>query len=201
MSRLAAGLLVFALALSAETQLETARRLKQQSAYDAALPGIRAAGDRALLAQVLLEAAQSALAAGDYNRSFDRASESASLFRRRADLAGEASALNTAGSAQLNRGQYAAALDLFRSALALDRRQHDGNGEVTRLGNIGNAFFYQGKYLDALDHYQAALRRVDQSAAESWAAGRRQIALTNLAILYEQLGQNQRAVEYYQQAL
>jgi tetratricopeptide (TPR) repeat protein len=208
MSRFAAGLFLITFALSAETPLETARRLKLQGeavaaikAYDDALPGVRAAADRAVLAQVLLEAGQSALAAGDYSRCFDRASEAASLFRQRADPAGEASSLNTAASAQLYRGQYTDALDLFRSALALDRRQHDIKGEVSRLGNIGNAYFFQGRYLDALDNYQAALQRLDQSAAEPWAAGRRQIALTNLAILYEQLGQNQRALDYYQQAL
>jgi tetratricopeptide (TPR) repeat protein len=208
MPRIAAGLLVLALVLSAETPLETARRLKQEgspaaalTAYETALPSLRAAGDRAQLAQALLEAAQSALAAGDYNRTFDRASEAVVLFHQRNDDAGEAGALNTAASAQLYRGQYTAALDLFHNALAIDRRRHDAKGEVSRLGNIGNAFFFQGRYLDALDNYQAALRRLDQNASEPWAAGRRQIGLTNLAILYEQLGQNQRALDYYRLAL
>src|SRR2546422_8229933 len=64
--------------------LEAARQLKQRGAaaeaskaYEAALPGVRAAGDRKLLAQALLEAGQSALAAGNYPRALERGEEAA----------------------------------------------------------------------------------------------------------------------------
>lgn len=205
MLRFAAGLLLLAIAGSAETPLEKARRLEQGSsaaanAYEAALPGLRS-GDRKVLAQVLFETGQAWLAAGDARRAVDRSSEAATLFRRDGDAAGEAAALNIAGSAQLRLAQYPAALDLFRAALALDRRRHDVHGEVVRLGNIGNAFFFQSKYLDARENYESALRRAVESAGQPWAAGRRQVALTNLAILCEQLGQHQRAMDYYQHAL
>src|SRR5205807_2201678 len=64
-----------------------------------------------------------------------------------------------------------------------------------------NAYFFQSRYLDALENYEIALRRAQENAREPWSASRRQLALTNLAILYEQLGQNQRALDYYKQAL
>jgi tetratricopeptide (TPR) repeat protein len=206
----ALALLAFALAsaLAAETPLETARRIKQQGtpgaaaiAYEAALPALRSAADRSLLAQALVEAAQASLAAADYNRAFERAEEAATSFRTLKDAAGEAGALNTAGSAQLFRGQYEAALALIGQALALDRQHGDAQGEASCLGNIGNVYFYQGKYLDALESYQAALRRIDAAGPQPWAAARRPIALTNLALLQEQLGEEARALEYYRQTL
>ena len=61
-------------------------------------------------------------------------------------------------------------------------------------------YFFQGKYLDALQSYQLALRRVEETAAEPWNPSRRQLVLANLAILYQQLGQYQKSLEYYQLA-
>ena len=173
--RLAAGVLLAYFAVYAETPNETAR--------------------------ALLEAAQSSFAAGDFDRSYNRASEAAALFRGLKDVAGEVSALDTAASAQLRRGQYAGALDLFRAALVLDRERQDGKGEATHLSSIGDALFFQGKYLDAMESYEAALRRVEASAGEPWAAERRRISLSNLAILYEQLGEDARARDCFQAAL
>ena len=170
-------------------------------AYEALRPALRSSGNRSLLGHALLEAGQTQLAVGDYQRASERGGESASIFHLLKDAANEALANNVTGSAQLYRGDYGPAMRSFEQALELDRRQHDGKGEITRLSNIGNVYFFQGKYLDALQSYERALRRVEETAAEPWNAGRRQLVLTNLAILYEQLGQNQRALDYYKQAL
>jgi tetratricopeptide (TPR) repeat protein len=193
---------------SPSRRLAAARELKQRGAasesakaYEALLPGARAAGDRNVLAVALLESGQLALAAGNYPRALERGEEATALFRGLQDPANEAWAANLAGSAELFRGGYEAALTHFQYALELDRRQHDAKGEINHLTNIANTYFYQGKYLDALQGYQNALGRVDENAREPWSTNRRQLALTNLAILYEQLGQNQRALDYYKQAL
>jgi tetratricopeptide (TPR) repeat protein len=190
------------------TQLQTARELKQKgaaaeaaAAYDVALPAVRASGDRKLLAQVLLESGQSMLAAGTYPGALARGEEAAALFHAQRDAANGASAENLAGSAQLYSGAYDGALEHYRRALALDRGQHDARGEINRLNNIANAHFFQGRYLEALENYQASLARAEENTHEPWGPGRRQLALTNLAILYEQLGQNQKALDLYKQAL
>ena len=151
-------------------------------------------------AETLLDNARKALAAGSYPLAIESAGQAADIFHKRGDTANEAIAANTIGSAELYRGEYSAALTAFRRALALDRAQHDGKGEITRLSNIGNVYFFQGRYLDALQSYEDGLRRVEETRSEAWNAGRRQLVLTNLAILYEQLGQNEKALEYYQQA-
>ena len=204
--------LLIALGLAAQDpetgrKLEAARRLKEEKspgaaakAYEAALPGVRASRDRGLLAHALLEAGQVALASGGYDHASQWAAESANLFRELHDAADEALADNVAASAQLYRGEYDLALQTFERALEVDRSQHDGRGEITRLSNIGGIYFFQGKYLDALDIYEQALGRVNDTANEPWNPGRRQLILANLAILYEQLGQNQKSLDYYQQA-
>jgi tetratricopeptide (TPR) repeat protein len=205
--------LLLALGMAAESgplerKLDAAREFKQQGAsaeaakaYDALLPEVRASGDRKLLAQTLLEAGQLSLAAGDYSRALVRGEEARTLFEALRDPANQSAAGNLAGSAQLYRGEYASAIAHYQAALELDRRRHDVKGEIRFLTNLAGVYFFQGRYLDALDSYQSALHRAEQSAGEEWAANRRQIALTNLAVLYEQLGQNQKALDYYRQAL
>lgn len=193
---------------SVSSKLQSARELKQKgaaaeaaAAYEAVLPEVRKSGDAGVLAQALLEAGQSALAAGNYPRALGRGQEATSLFRKRRDLANEALASNLSGSAQLYSGNYSGALDHFRHALELDQKQHDARGEINRLNNIANAYFFQGRYLEALENYETGLRRAEENAHEPWGSSRRQLELTNLAILYEQLGQNQKALDYYKLAL
>ncbi len=203
--RSSAAIILFACCLQAQpAALESARRLKQQGAlrpalqaYEALLPALRSAPE---YSQALLELAQTALALGEYPRAAEAATQSAGLFRRRADAANESLATNTVGLSRLYRGEYPAAIESFQHSLQLDRTQHDGKGEITRLSNIGNVYFFQGKYLDALQSYQLGLRRVEETAAEPWNPSRRQLILANLAILYQQLGQYQKALEYYQLA-
>ena len=187
-----------------DARLEAARRLKQQGslrpaleAYEAAIPALRSAP---VYPQALLELSLTAQALGDYSRSIEAGTQAADLFRKRSDAANEAIAANTVGSSRLYHGDYAAALENFQRALQLDRAQHDAKGEITRLSNIGNIYFFQGKYLDALESYQRAMRRVEETAAEPWNAGRRQLVLANLATLYQQLGQYQKSLDYYQLA-
>jgi CHAT domain-containing protein len=203
--RSSAAIILLACCLQAQpAALESARRLKQQGslrpalqAYEALLPALRSASE---YPQALLELAQTALALGEYPRAAEAATNSASLFNQRADAANESLATNIVGLSRLYRGEYPAAIESFQHSLQLDRAQHDGKGEITRLSNIGNVYFFQGKYLDALQSYQLGLRRVEETAAESWNPSRRQLILANLAILYQQLGQYQKALEYYQLA-
>jgi tetratricopeptide (TPR) repeat protein len=209
-SRRAATLFLFlAISLPAHAQspdprLESARLLKQQGslrpalqAYEALLPALRSGP---LYPQALLELSQTALALGEYSRAIEAGTQSAAIFQQRNDAANESQSANTVGLSELYRGEYPAALQSFERSLRLDRSQHDGKGEITRLSNIGNVYFFQGKYLDALQSYQHALRRVEETAAEPWNPSRRQLVLANLAILYQQLGQYQKSLEYYQLA-
>ncbi len=142
-----------------------------------------------------LQAAQEALSAGDYARALERAQEAGSAFHSNRDPSHEKLSANIAGAAHLYRGEYDAALERYQAALAIDRRQHDAAGEITRLTNIGSVYFYRGRYSKALAEYQTALARTRETGAGS------QLVYTNLATLYEQLGDTRQALEYYEKAL
>ncbi len=188
--------------------LESARQLKQQRSfqaaartYEAVMPALRSTGDRSILGHALLEYGQATLSTGDYAVALKASLEAVRIFRDLKDPAAETQAHNVAGSSQLYNGDYGGAIHAFEDALQLDRSQRDAQGEITRLSNIGNVYFFQGRYLDAQLQYDQALRRVEETSAEPWNASRRELVLTNLAALYEQLGQNEKALEYYQRAL
>ena len=188
-------------------RLQTARHLKQlgqmlpaSQAYESLLSGPHASGDGAILAQAFFESSQVALALGAYPRAVERATEAAGLFRKQGDGSGEARATNNVGLAYLYRGDYLNSLQYFQRSLDLHKTSRNAEGEVTLLNNIGNVYFFRGQYADALHSYELALQRVDESQGEAWNLHRRGLTLTNLATLYEQLGQNDRALSYFLQA-
>jgi len=184
-------------------QLTTARQLHKKGALAESLKAYEAMLSHDDLpkgttrAQILLEDSQVALALGDYQRTVGRAAEAVPLLRKSGDLANAGLALNTIGSAQLYRGDYDAALVSFEQSLGIERALKNGNAEVARLNNIGNVYFFQGQYLETLRQYQRALDVVERRRDESWVPRRRQLTLANLATLYEQLGQNQHALDLY----
>jgi CHAT domain-containing protein/lipopolysaccharide biosynthesis regulator YciM len=189
-------------------RLDAARQLKQQGsmqaafdAYEAILPELRSAPQSNDLAHAVLESSEIALARGDYPRAIARATEAAEIFGRRFDRQNEAHAINNVGQAYLYRGKYADALHNFERSLELHRISNNAEGEITLRNNIGNVYFFQGQYLDALQSYEGALKRAGETLGEPWNPRRRALTLTNLATLYERLGQNDRALDYYKQAM
>ncbi|MDQ6699486.1 MAG: tetratricopeptide repeat protein, partial [Acidobacteriota bacterium] len=148
-------------------------------------------------ARKLLEQSQAELATGDYQRAIERAREAVPLLQTAGDMANAGLALNTLGSAQLYRGDYEAARVSFEQSLEIERAINNGNAEVARLNNIGNVYFFEGQYLEALRQYERALDVIKRRGDESWVPRRRQLTLANLATLYEQVGQNQHALDLY----
>jgi CHAT domain-containing protein/Flp pilus assembly protein TadD len=142
-----------------------------------------------------------ALERGDYAVAIEKATEAAKRSESSGDKSGLGAALNVIGAANLYRGDYQAALPFFDRAVELARETHDGMNEVRRLNNIGNIHFFLGRYAQAFATYQEALKRLSASAAEPWYNRSQQLTLTNLAVLHLQLGQNQRALDIYQQVL
>jgi tetratricopeptide (TPR) repeat protein len=149
-------------------------------------------------ADLKIRAAQSAIASGDYSRGIAKAEDAAATANALHDPKREGFARNLIGQAHLYQGAYGPALTAFQRAFELADSQHDVNAACVRLGNIGNVHFFQGRYLDALENYQLALAKSETGGAA--ASNGRQLALANLAILYEQLGQNEKALGYYQRA-
>ena len=149
----------------------------------------------------LAKSAQGSLAAGANAAAMQSSASAAELYRKSGDGAGQGRALNLLGLAQLYSGSYAPALESFNASLELARKAADVSSEVVRLNNIGNVYYFQGRYADAMERYQEAGRRVEASAGAPWAAARRQLTKANTAILYQTLGQYERALDLYNELL
>lgn len=207
MRRCSSSLLLLALlpfAGAAQT-LDQARALHQkgalreaEKAYEGLLPQLREK-DPPGLASALNALSLIATAQGDYPKALERARESAQAYRNLGDAAGETRALNNAGAAELYRGDYPAALLDFRGGLAIARRTGDGEVEVDQLNNIGSVYYLQASYLDALRAYREALGVVERDAQKPWSARKRSLTVANLAALYQRLGQEEQALQLYQE--
>jgi len=190
---------------SLQDRLARARSLHTQGSarqaleiFEAALPEVRASQPPDQLLATLIDIAESASDAGDQGRALTAADEASRLASTLHDQSREGIAVNLVGQANLFLGNYPASLAAYQHALDLAEARHDVAAASIRLGNIGNVYFYQGRYTDALRTYQSALAKAEQGGAA--AANGRQLALANLAILYEQLGQNENALAFYQRA-
>jgi CHAT domain-containing protein/Flp pilus assembly protein TadD len=153
-------------------------------------------------ADSLLKSSGDALDKGDYSKAIEQASEAAKLFEKgSADTKLLAEALNIVGAAYLYQGSYESARPHFERSLFLARAANDPSNEIRLLNNLGSVDFFLGRYVPAFATYQTALDRAKGFEAAVWYSQRQRNTLANLAVLHLQLGQNQRALELYRQAL
>jgi tetratricopeptide (TPR) repeat protein len=160
-----------------------------------------AARDAARIAEArtLAAATDASLARGDYQAALTETQQAFDLHQRLGADADAAWDLNAAGLANQYLGRYPAAIDAYTRALALDRRAGSRDGEITRLNNIGSVRQLQGRYSDALAMYQDAQRHLDRSSPLAAAGRLRTMTLSNLAVLYQRIGADERALDYYDQ--
>lgn len=150
-------------------------------------------------AEALLKAVEQAMQRGDYAVALEKSEAAARLFERSGNRARLGDAENNSGVASLNKGDYGAALPHFEKAIALAREVGAQAPELRRINNAGNVYFYQGQYVKAFESYQAALSRLKGRESEPWYPGARKLTLTNLAVLHQQLGQHQKALDLYKE--
>ncbi len=159
----------------------------------------RASGDRPNLVRALGIAADISVSLGHYADAVNEATEVLNLRAALRDQAKIGDDYNTLGLAHQYLGEYPAALHNYRKAFDADRAQGDVEGEVTRLNNIGNVLYFQGHYSDALAAYQDAMQRLSDLTAATWYSAKRELTIANLAALFQRLGQEPRALDYYRQ--
>ncbi len=183
-----------ALQLQIGGQLEEARGI-----YLELIPKLRQQASSKALASALNRMSLIGHALGDYTQALQMAGEAAEIRRGLGNAVGQARSTNNMGLALLSLGEYEQAIQKYQQALLLDEQNQDTQGEVIRNNNIGNVYFFQGRYFDALRHYQTALELADEHSDQPWSAEDRQLALANLAVVYQKLGQYQRALDLYVQ--
>ncbi|MGW2293054.1 AfsR/SARP family transcriptional regulator [Streptomyces violaceorubidus] len=121
--------------------------------FEAALPALRATGDRALLAQTLTARAD-LLAQRNHGEALECATEALSIHEELRDAHGRAEALFQSGRARLAAGHGDTALPVLDQALALYRTVGDPAGEADCLNVQGAALSYAGRYDEALGKVQ-----------------------------------------------
>ena len=160
------------------------------------LSSTQSATDDASRARELVTATDAALARGQYQDAIKSAEDALRAHEQLGLHADAAWDLNAIGLANFYLARYAAALDAYRRALDLDRASDSADGTITRLNNIGNVHFMLGRYSDALQQYQDALRRVDTAPPRA-RERLHKMTVSNLAVLNQRLGADERALDYY----
>ncbi len=147
--------------------------------------------------QTLLKRSGTDLDAGEYAVAIQRATSAADLFRQSGDQNGLIRALTNAGLARMYSGAYDPALANFNEAADLSHRIRDLEYESTSFSNIGTVRYFKGQYTEAMEAYRKASWLVDSAPPAEWVNSRRQLAVANTAILYQTLGQYNRALDLY----
>ena len=146
-----------------------------------------------------MKAVEQAMQRGDYAVAMEKGAAAAKLFEKSNNRGRLGDAENNVGVAALNKGDYTAARPHFERSIALAHEVGTVGPELRRINNLGNLFFYQGQYVKAFERYQTALTRLGGHEKEPWYAGTRKLTLTNLAVLHQQLGQHQKALDLYKE--
>ena len=182
-------------------------RDRQQQLIDQMVALLGADGDCAQLAEVYLRQ-------GDLHtllRRFDAADEalqrSVALRRALGDAVGVRHALRSLGLLRWHQGRDADALACIEEALAIDRERGDAIAVVGDLSNLGYVLKGMGYFesaeerlLEGIELSERILAGDADAVAKSDAAVKQHYLVHNLANVYRQLGQSERALELMRQA-
>src|SRR5579885_1132472 len=151
--------------------------------------------------QGLLHRAQDDLAAGRYAAAIRNGAAALPSFRAAGDRSSAGLTLTVIGLAQLYSGQYEAALHNLMGAVEISHRTGDVESEVTRMCDVGAVLFFEARYAEAMQWYQRAQQRVSAFPNDKWSASRRQFVEGNIAVLFQAVGQFERALDIYSELL
>lgn len=147
----------------------------------------------------VLAEADRLLKAGNYAQAIRSAEAAGAAFESAGNRDGARNALSIVGAASYYQGNYSNALDFFHRAMRIDRELGDVAGEVKRLNNLGAVHSFRGQYAEAYTAYRTALDRLEGQQGKPWFASSKQLSLGNMAVLYQTLGQDSRALELYRE--
>jgi tetratricopeptide (TPR) repeat protein len=165
------------------------------------LPALRSQSPRPELVGTLNNLIDIATMSGEYDRAVAMSRESPAACRQMRDKRCEAQARDDAGLALSSAGNYTDAARELDLAPQLNSEAGDAQTAVLILNILGIVDYYQAKYSESLRAYESALQHVEKAAAEPLTATWRQLTLLNLATLYQQLGNDQRAITIYNNIL
>jgi diguanylate cyclase (GGDEF)-like protein len=118
-----------------------------------------------------------------------------SLFQSLGDERGEADAYNLIGNLYDRKGHYNEAIEHYHKSLAIRRRIGDRSGQAGSLNNIGIAYTQMAQFSDAFEYL---INSLDAAGSEPAAAS---YALYNIAQIFTQINDLEKAQDYYRQSL
>jgi tetratricopeptide (TPR) repeat protein len=146
---------------------------------------------------------------GEYQKALRYYQEVLTLDRKRGDKSGESADLTQLGLVYYSLGEYQKALKHYHDALTIQTELKEKRGDI--LGNIGLVYNTLGEYQKSLDFHQQALglhrnivEQLDETADKQTELVAQQAVsndLSNLGIVYDNLGQYKKALSFYKQAL
>jgi DNA-binding SARP family transcriptional activator/Tfp pilus assembly protein PilF len=164
--------------------------------YSAAVPALRALGDRAVLARTLVERA-AILAQKGHGEALSCAAEALAVFQDLDEPHGCADALLQSGRAELGAGHNDTALVLLDRALVLYQEVGDRSGEAQCLNVKGAAVAHAGRHNEAFVLFRAGLRSYEELGDVHGLIK----VLNNVGQLHYRLGQLENARGYYERSL
>jgi diguanylate cyclase (GGDEF)-like protein len=121
--------------------------------------------------------------------------QSISLFQSLGDERGEADAYNLIGNIYDRKGDYNDAIEYHHKSLAIRRRIGDRSAQAGSLNNIGIAYTQMAQFSDAFEYL---INSLDVARSEPSAAS---YALYNIAQIFTQINDLDKAQDYYRQSL
>ncbi len=108
------------------------------------------------------------------------------------DKKGQSAMLNIAGEIDMAKGMYNKAQQNYTEALSIDKQLENTYAVGTDLLRLGHALINKGDHANATEHYLGALKMFEHcNNAKGQGA-----AYMALGMMYEQLNENQKALEY-----
>jgi CHAT domain-containing protein/tetratricopeptide (TPR) repeat protein len=132
---------------------------------------------------------------GDQQKAREHFDQALSLYKALGSKIGEAKTLHTLGYSYIIEYEYQKALDYFVKALAIWRLTENRAGEAVEHSSVSNEYARAGDRQKALFHAEQAL--VSQSLPDV----EKGTVLTNVGHTYNKLGEFDKALAYYDEAL
>ena len=118
------------------------------------------------------------------------------IFEDKSDRRGRASVSNNLALSYSRTGEGREAIRLYEIVLQIRQQENDKNNEILTLNNLGGAYQSLGEFREALVFYERAMRAWRDSKSDRLPTG-----LNNVAVVYDQLGLWQAAIDHYRESL
>jgi tetratricopeptide (TPR) repeat protein/CHAT domain-containing protein len=180
-----------------EVYANQGRSAEAMEHYQQALKILQGGSNMANHSNILTNIGKVYAGQGKFTEALEQYQQALKIQREVGIRAQEGATLNSIGSVYRAQGHYTMALESYKEALVITREIGNRTLESLILNNIGGLDEVQGRSTDAtLEQFQQALK-IAQKVGDRENEGE---SLNNIGKVYASLGQNAKALEYFEQA-